>query len=769
MLARLAAHSPARLAVYALLALAMVFPALASAAALNEFRDAQVMFLHERAAETTVRAFGELPLWNPWYCGGMYALGAPQARFASPTFLATLWLGAQRAEVLVAFLLAVLGMEGTYRWLSLRVRTAWATALAAPVFALSGHFAVSYYRGWTNFWGFELVPWVLCGVTLAARGRASGVVLASIAFAAVLGFGGTFAAPLVAVAVALESLRTLSEIEGPARTRRAIGMLALTASFLVTASFFRLFPVAETLEAAPRIMAGTPGHAPKSILAMLVGTLEAKNGDVELAGQFYVGGIFLALAALGGSDRRSVRAMIVAILFVWLAAGYARKPALFALLRELPVLSALRYPERFLWLAILFASEPCARALEKVPTLGDGARWRTGSIVVLAAGLAITFVGQIRTFHRAAGARTLGALQAAPADSAFRQSRGNRWLAAHVQAQNLGSLSCWEVHPVVQSSRLRGDLDKEEYLEDETAGTVTRKAWSPNRVTVRASLSRAAKLFVNQNWHPGWRANVGAVVSEDGLLAVELPAGEHDVVLSFQPRSAKTGGLVSLVALLSLVGLGVMFRGGRPAFGRRTTAIALGLAAAPWLVLGVMRLGWDEPKWPVPVPRNANGAPAIVAAMPDDARRFGTRWDVPVVLEGVVLRPPDERANLYVDLFLRRTGAIPRTTSIFVHVERREKLPKDTTREKDKENEPQDFFNADHQVVARSFFLSDAPEGALVDDAFGVHLDKAAPGEWDVLVGVGHVSGRRGRAKVIDQGKVDASDDLVRIGTFTVR
>ncbi len=773
MLDRLAAHTPLRLAFYALLALAFVWPALATAGYLNEFRDAQVMFLHERAALDTVKKFGELPLWNPWYCGGMYALGAPQARFASPTFLATLWLGAERAEVLVAFLLAVLGMEGTYRWLSLRVRTGFSAFAVAPVFALSGQFAVSFFRGWTNFWGFELVPWILMGVTLAARGRASGVVLASVAFALVLGFGGTFAAPLVAVAVVAESLRTLSELSAPQRGR-AVGMLALTACFMASASLFRLFPVAETLEAAPRIMAGTPGHAPKNIVAMLVGTLDVKNGsDVELAGQFYVGGIFLALAALGGSDRRSLRAMLIAILFVWLAAGYARKPALFALLRELPVLSALRYPERFLWLAILFASEPAARAIEKLPQLGEGPRWRAGSIAVLSLGLAVTVYWQVGAFRRVAVARTLGALQEAPEGTPFRQSRGNRWLAAHVQAQNMGSLSCWEVHPVVESARLRGDLAQEEYLADETAGTVKRTSWSPNRIGVHASVVKPTRLLVNQNWHPGWRSNVGAVVSEEGLIGVDLPPGEHDVVLSFAPRSAKTGALVSLTALAALAALGVVFRRGRPLFTTRKLPTTLGLAVAPWLVLAGMRGTWDEPKWPEPTPRNANGTPALVAAMPESAAPLAAKLDIPVVVEGAELRGPDARNNLYVDLYLRRTAKLARTTAVFVHVERREKLPekpKDEPRDKEKEKkEPQDFFNADHQVVARSFFLSDAPEGALVDDAFGVHLERAAPGDWDVFVAFGHVSGRRGRAKFVDPGRGVVAEDRIKIGSFRVR
>jgi hypothetical protein len=94
-------------------------------------------------------------------------------------------------------------------------------------------------------------------------------------------------------------------------------------------------------------MAGTPGHAPKTLLYFLAKSIEVKGGDLEPNGMFFVGGGFLALVALGGSDRKSIRPLVIVVIFLWLAAGYARKPPLFALLRELPVFSALRYPERF--------------------------------------------------------------------------------------------------------------------------------------------------------------------------------------------------------------------------------------------------------------------------------------------------------------------------------------------------------------------------------------------------------------------------------------
>ena len=212
--------------------------------------------------------------------------------------------------------------------------------------------------------------------------------------------------------------------------------------------------------------------------------------------------------------------------------------------------------------------------------------------------------------------------------------------------------------------------------------------------------------------------------------------------------------------------------------GARIGIAALNRAEYIAVYFGAMRAGWDEPRWPTPVLRNANGAPAIVAKVPEEAKPFGTRWELPVVLDAVTMRGPDERKNVYLDLYLRRTGPIARTTAALVHVERHERLPKkpkeeteakdEKAKKKKEKDEPQDFFNGDHQVVARSFFLSDAPEGAVVDDALGVHLDTPAPGDWDVYVGFGHVSGRRGRAKIVAPGSGEIVEDRIRVGSFRV-
>lgn len=763
MIVRLARHTSLRLAFFTVLATALVWPILPDAARLNEFRDVHHLFLYERSAIDTIKRFGELPLWNPYYCGGFDAVAAPQTRFVSPTLLLGLLFGAERAEILTVFFLAVVGMEGMYRWLRLREDRALSAMIIAPVFALTGQLAVAYCRGWIQFFGFQLVPWILYGITLAARRRPAGMAISSVAFAILLGFAGFFAAPLLAVAAVLEAGRALLEQPRSARWR-SLAMLFATASFMLVVAAVRLWPVAETLLSAPRIMAGTPGHEPRELLSALVGTLVVKNGNTDFTGSFYVGAAFLGVITLGAHDRRGMLGFGLALVMVWMAAGYSRDPSLFGLLRQVPVFAAVRYPERFLWLAVLFGSGPAAHALARVPFAGEGRRWRVGVSLVLGAAVAWSIIGQLSAFHRVAAGRSLGAVSAAPAGE-FHQARGNRWLAVHFQSMGVGSLGCYETHRLAESPLLRGDLPAEEYLapDSATAGSVKRLAWSPNGITLRVDVTRPARVLVNQNWAPGWLTSVGKLVSHEGLIAVDVPAGAHDVALRFRPWSTLGGAATTFAALLSLAFIGWRARRRGEIFSKRQRAVTTLAIVLPWAVAGAAYASSPDDKWPPPTMTNPNGSDAVVAEGEPlgDVSEAGALFELPLRVEAGKVSAPDRRGNITVEVLLRRLGHLPRATAMFVHVERRDgqgELPK----------EREDFFNRDHQVVGGSFYLSDAPEGKLVRDAFGVHLDRAASGSWDVWVAFGDVSGKKGRARVVEPGKATLSDNRVRVGTFVV-
>lgn len=751
---RIATLAGPRLGLFGVLALAACWLPLTRAGALNDFRDSHLLHSYEDAGARTVTRYGQLPLWNPWACGGQYALGSPQTRVASPTLLVSAALGARRAEPVVLWTFLVLGMEGFFRYARRRAGSAVGALVAAPLFGLIGFTALSWSIGWLNFAGFLLLPWLLWGTRRAARGRLSGVALVAGTFALLLGFGGTYPVPMGALFVALETGRTLLTPRGGERRRRALWALGATALFTLGACAFRLWPLVETMRSSPRVMAGTPGNSLEKLARMLLQVPE-RSGFSD-PGNFFLVAIALALVpvAVALARRRAVYPAVVAALCVWMASGYASKPSLFAGLRALPIFSTFRYPERFLLPAGLFIAELAALALGAL--LVRAWRRRTSwapRVAALACGLVVAGWGvQVHAFaHLTRWAPLVEEPPPTPpeAERPFAQARGNRWAQGHFLALNRGSIACGEAWPVPMSALLRGDLAREEYLEEPAAGTARRAEWTPNRVEVDVALARPAVLRINQNWHPGWKASVGEVVSRDGLLAVSLPAGTHRVVLRFLPRSGLGGAAVSALAWAGLGLLAWRRRARKGALG----AGALAVGALPLLVWGVLGVAWEEPVARA-VPRNPDGSRMVVDALPPGARRLDARFDVPVELVAAEVPPaPDAEGLMHLALYWRVTGPVPRTAGVFVHLPG----PEGSKRK-----------NADHAVLGGTFFLSDAPRDVLLRDAFSVSTKDWEAGGWQVLVGLWHAGGDGSRIGVRGAEGQPLHESRVEAGAFTL-
>lgn len=268
--------------------------------------------------------FGQVPLWDPYDCGGMDGLGTPQSRWASPTFLLTLVFGTLRAEPIVCFLFLLLGLEGTFRYARSRGATHLGAALAAPLFGLSGFFAVAPALGWVHFMGFALVPWIVWGLRVAMRGDALGVAVSAGMLAAMVGFGGTYPAPMTGPFCAFEVGEALwAKKQDRARLNTAASMATLVALFALGLAALRLWPVIQTLTMAPRIIGGAPTLTPQKIALGLLGRIKPDEaGDFPLSGNYLVG-MFGGLAFVVGLLRRRTMAITTAAFLSWLASGHA--------------------------------------------------------------------------------------------------------------------------------------------------------------------------------------------------------------------------------------------------------------------------------------------------------------------------------------------------------------------------------------------------------------------------------------------------------------
>jgi hypothetical protein len=463
-----------------------------------------------------------------------------------------------------------------------------------------------------------------------------------------------------------------------------------------------------------------------ALAALVIPVAAQKNGNLVFPHTYVVGAVGLALASVGLCRRRTWPLLPLAVAAFCTALGYALGPwGPFALLRRLPLYSALRYPERYLIVVALFIAVSAANGVRKLEILARRHAWAR-KVVVLSVVLLTANAGYLLIdFHVVAAARSL---VPAPIEVSrpFRQARGNRWLAAFYAPMSRGSLSCWDAYPVPMSPLLRGDLPEEEYLLDPGAGSVTRRHWTPNTIDLDVTLSRPTELLVNQNFHTGWRSNVGHVRSHDGLLAVALPPGIQSVRLSFRPRSAIAGAISSLVAcLIACCIIGRERRRSRINAVQSLEAHWLIVAAVLPLALFAIIYGLISESRPVSAPLRApSGEEVLAPRVSADSVGIGAIFGRGIVLDAV--RPPAAAAVVpgdpsTIEIDWRVTGTSPRDTDIVVSFESGARV----------------LTRADHELVSAALRFTDAPRGVTLRDMVPFVIPPAAStGSIDVWVGV---------------------------------
>lgn len=765
-LGRVMASPYARTAYFLLIALVTVWPLLSHAGSMSTFRDEQALLPYEEAARKTVLEFHQLPLWDPYYCGGMDMLGTPQSRFASPTFLLTLLFGTLRGQALTAFLMYFLGLEGTFRYARSRGATHLGAGLAAPMFALSGYFANSIALGWYQFFGFQLIPWAAYGLRRALRGDRMGAAIVALSLGWIVGFGGTYPAPIAAVWLAFElaaeigaSLPEKDQKLDRKRVERALVVTALCAAFALGVAAFRLWPVGYTLTVARRVMGGAPGNRPLPILkALLLQITPDDDGEFPIDGTFLIGG-FCALAVVAGVTRKRAAPMIVAAaLSIWMTAGYAAKVSIFAALKLLPVYSTLRYPERFLITFALAVATLAAFGISHLQAMARRKKKWAPALLVLASFLLIANLGPlVKNTYVATNLRGLAAppqpVGARPND--FHQARGTRWLAAYYPSLDRGCLSCYEAYPVPESALLRADLKQEQSFQDPTAGTVTRTSWTPNAITFDVDAQKAGRILVNQNWHAGWRTSVGEIVDEKGLLGIDVPPGKTSLTLRFLPREA-WGGLA--ITLASLAALAYFCRKSARLSPPGPREIALAFVAPLVPFFGTLALVHEAKPPPLEM-KTASGEDMVLDAVPPEAQKMGVRFDGGVTLEGFSMSTTRPAAESTTDLtfYWRVAPDVKPRMGVFLKIE------------PNKGDLDKDSIIGDHVMFSDVMPIEDAPPGKIIRDVVRLTIPSNARGkDWSIHAGIWNVLGNGRRRAVQDAAGQKVDDNRVDLGTFTV-
>lgn len=92
-------------------------------------------------------------------------------------------------------------------------------------------------------------------------------------------------------------------------------------------------------------------------------------------------------------------------------------------------------------------------------------------------------------------------------------------------------------------------------------------AFTPNRVELEANATQPRVLVLSEMYERNWTATVNGAAAEvfpaDYLLrGVIVPAGASKVVFAYRPASFRYGAAISLIALVTLIGIGIFARRG---------------------------------------------------------------------------------------------------------------------------------------------------------------------------------------------------------------
>ena len=590
---------------FALLAMLALLPALQAGELWSSRYDWRYFETMTEMARRTVAWYHQVPLWNPYSCGGEVGLANPQSMDAAPTFLLVLLFGTQWGFKLA---MAVYLFCGQWGMLLLGKRLGLSTVpamLAAVCFGLSGYQAMHLSVGHINFAGVSLFPLLLYCYDRALS-RPHWVIPTAALAAWIALLGGTFTPVMAgevlvfwATADALLPLSASATQPILRRLARNYGLLLLAGFLALLLGAMRMLPALQFVHDHPRPLfrrtpdVSLPRHLMLDLFAWRdLGPLAGrKYWSLEYTARLPLLSLPLLLGPLGllllstlGSlrprlaqlwsqpepdlqqpqepltipaMRLSLRLLLLLLLGLLLSMGNFAPQAPWSLLQTLPLLRDLRVPARHLVLVTLWAALLAGLGAQVLHNwlalrLAPKRRWlqslMLGVLLLGCSGDAVAFF-----YHSFQGVFTVR-LILPPGPTPFFHVQGHWSQMRELELEGHGVMGCDEEAPLQRAKSLELGNVPQARLAEPDAGRILGSEVTPNRRTVTLELARSTPLLLlNSNWNEHFvtRTPNTAIQNVAGQLAVEishLAPGQQTVVVQYAPRSFTAGLWITALA-----------------------------------------------------------------------------------------------------------------------------------------------------------------------------------------------------------------------------
>jgi multisubunit Na+/H+ antiporter MnhC subunit len=562
-------------ALYALLALYFCWPLFEQPLALGIYDWDQHLFYYGVVLKNLVE-YGQMPFWNPWYCGGNVMWQNPQVAILSPAYALGLVVPLQLAMKINIVLHYWIGFAGMHLLLTRVIGLTFLPAVLfiATLVTASGAPAIHLRAGHSVFLpGFYLPFQLYFFFTAFKTGELKYVWLAAITLALMIFNGGTHILPMTVAA--LGSFAVFAAIGR--RDWRPLALVILFGLAGVAYSAPKLLPVAGFVMGEQFWDTRNPIEKPDLVTrevlwqTYLVPTRKVgsrlpmqRHGWHEYGNYIGVGSaIALVAGLLLVIVRRSplnhwfgMSLALTAIVMFLLSLGEFSPYAPAVLSQRLPLFSSFRIPSRYTIPFVQFAALALAWAVQSIVARHGLSRWPR---------VAVTLVCLLASAHLMYVNRwnLRGVFSEPPFDTSFHWMAGPTEIATdqvtspylpgspmfRALVENRAFYHCYESLQLLRAA----DPEKPRLFVEGPA-RVTDVTFSPNRLEFNVfGGPEPARLLMNANWAPGWTSTVGPMEPGDKgrMPSVTIAPGQTGrFAISFTPPWLWPG-----TALLAIAGV----------------------------------------------------------------------------------------------------------------------------------------------------------------------------------------------------------------------
>ncbi|MGH7814712.1 MAG: hypothetical protein ACREQI_12010 [Candidatus Binataceae bacterium] len=512
------------------------------------------------AAYYTVTHFHQLPLWNPYQCGGVPLLGDPGSRILTPAFLLQLLAGPTVGIHLEIIARLALGWAGSYALARVLGINRLGAAAAGTAFGASSWYFCHLGSGHYGYMTYMYVPWVALllfesierrRMVLAAAG---GLILALMVFE-----GGTYTVPhsvllLGMLVAALAIVR---------RSPRPIFAVVVMGAFALGFVAVKLLPA---MGSVGRLV---PPFERNSPAAFIVEFFRRDQFDGRgVPGGFwgfqeygaYIGPFIAALLIAGVVMRwrEGLPWIVSGLVLLVIAAGNYGAYSPWVLLHKFQPYAGMHAPTRILIIFTMVAGILAGFGADALCTKWKGWGAAVAVLLILAAAVDGWLVNS-PNFPLLYLGRPPALMPSRNFRQVWKVPEGTGVGLMYVTAvANMGALDCYSGADSQQPAPTgynQAGYRGEQYLVGR--GAVRLGKWTPNALSYGLDVPEPTILVVNQNYNRGWAVvrGEGNVISRDGLLAVRIPAGKQRLELEYRSRPFLHGLTISLATLAVMLAL----------------------------------------------------------------------------------------------------------------------------------------------------------------------------------------------------------------------